>query len=158
MHKLIEGVIDAAYAPDSRIVELENENRDLRVQLAHSRREVSSAKSDAERSVQSLRRQLSPLYQALHAVFGDMDAIGGGGDSPAADSRTAAVWASWKQKLGQGEGKIIDALLLHREMNTQQLAIACGFHRNSVPKLIYTLNKSGLINKSGGRFSLKTLN
>ena len=47
--------------------------------------------------------------------------------------------------------------MLHGDMNTQQLAIAIGQHRNSIPRLIYTLNKAGLINKNGGRFSLKQL-
>jgi DNA-binding IclR family transcriptional regulator len=40
---------------------------------------------------------------------------------------------------------------------TEQLSIATGLHRTTIPKLIYELNKAGLIDKSGGRFSLKQL-
>jgi hypothetical protein len=32
-----------------------------------------------------------------------------------------------------------------------------GVHRNSIPAMIYKLNKAGLLNKNGGRFSLKQL-
>jgi transcription initiation factor IIE alpha subunit len=77
--------------------------------------------------------------------------------APGGNARVTAVWESWKSRLGGGCAKVIDALLLHGEMNTQQLAIACGCNRNTIPNLILKLNRAGLINKNGGRFSLKPL-
>ena len=73
------------------------------------------------------------------------------------DARTAAIWMSWKGRLGPQCGKVIDALLLQPEMNTTQLAIAIGTRRQNIPGLIYKLNQAGLLNKNGGRFSLKAL-
>ena len=104
--------------------------------------------------------ELTPLYRALQAVFGELDHAGVDDgpsvSSPAQNPRTSAVWDSWKSKVGAA-GKLIEALRLHGEMNTQQLAIATGLHRTTIPKHIYTLNKAGLLNKNGGRFSLKSL-
>jgi DNA-binding transcriptional ArsR family regulator len=119
-----------------------------------------TAKRENARAVGKLRQQLSPLYRALQEVFGEMDEIGGeqpGDATPAQPARSSAVWESWKHRLGGGQAKAIDALLLHGEMNTTQLAIATGLHRTSIPKVISNLNKAGLINKNGGRFSLKQL-
>lgn len=142
------------------------ENRRLRVEIETERAARVQCEREAalnREAVAALRRQLSPLFRALQAVFGEIDAAGigdmsagdlsGGATSP----REVAVWASWKQKLGAGAAKVIDALLLHGELNTQQLAIAIGMHRTSIPKIVYTLNKAGLINKNSGRFSLKAL-
>jgi hypothetical protein len=112
-----------------------------------------------------LRRQLTPLYRALQSVFSELDAAGvveetigyASSTNNPAPPRTSAVWESWKSRMPGGPAKIIDALLVHGEMNTQQLAIATGVHRNSVPAMIFKLNKAGLLNKNGGRFSLKAL-
>lgn len=102
-----------------------------------------------------LRQILGPLYQALRSVMENLPVE----DAPPADvsTRVSSVWQDWKNKLGQPAPKIIDALLKHNELNTQQLAIACGLHRTSIPRGIWILNKAGLINKNGGRFSLKQL-
>ena len=150
--KRINELTKALEASDERGDRLENE---LRVER---RKNVAIEKGVAE-----LRSILSPLYQALGMVFGQIEVMGvkeaavGVGGTPVADLRTKAVWDSWKQKLGEGPAKIIDALLLHREMSTQQLAIATQYHRTSIPAMIFKLNKAGLLNKSGGKFSLKEL-
>lgn len=88
-------------------------------------------------------------------------AFGGGqghlfGEAPSTE-REESVWESWKQRLGGQTAKVIDALLLHGEMNTTQIAIAIGTRRNNIPNLVFKLNQAGLINKNGGRFSLKQL-
>lgn len=142
---------------DERIRELLEENRELRDNLRNANAAATHAKRDVERAVAALRTQLKPLHLALKAVFGEIDAIGGDDSPQAANPRVAAVWENWKQKLPGATAKIIDALQLHGEMNGQQLAIAIGCHRNSIPQLIYKLNKAGLIQKNGGRFSLKSL-
>ena len=129
--------------------------RELEEELRTAQHEVSTAKRQATHALAALRKQLAPLYRALQAVFGELDAAGV--QETAIPGRASAVWESWKARLPGGPAKIIDALLLHSEMNTQQLAIATGVHRNSIPAMIYKLNKAGLLNKNGGRFSLKAL-
>ena len=144
---------------DTEIDALREQVATLEVELENARREVTQTRKENVRAIASLRRHLSPLYQALQAVFGELDTIGGV-DEPttqASNPRVNAVWQSWKSKLGGSCAKLIDALLLHGEMNTQQLAIAVGLHRTTIPALIYKLNQAGLINKSGGKFSLKSL-
>ncbi len=161
--QLLEGQVEDER--DHRIADLELANRQLRSDLAIAHAEVSRLTNETGRALGSLRRQLQPLYRALQSVFSELDAAGvdyesasaAASGAPRTDHRTMAVWESWKSKLPAGCGKVIDALLLHGDMNTQQLAIAVQMHRTSIPKLIHTLNKAGLINKNGGRFSLKPL-
>lgn len=129
----------------------------LRRELAMANGEIARAKTDSARAVGALRTQLLPLYRALQSVFGEMEAIGDDSGGMPVDARTATIWATWKQRLGGQCAKVIDALLLQPGMNTTQLAIAIGTHRNNVPNLILKLNKAGLINKNGGCFSLKQL-
>lgn len=155
--RLLEGEVESG--ADARIAELEEELRETRASLSAANREVQQAKNEGARALAALRRQLSPLYRALQAVFGELDAAGTDDTSSATapDSRTAAIWNAWKTRLGGQCAKVIDALLVQTDMNTTQLAIAIGTHRNNIPNLIFKLNKAGLINKSGGRFSLKSL-
>jgi hypothetical protein len=112
----------------------------------------------------ALRRQLGPLYRALQAVFGELDVAGvegGGGESTTSSStpKVTAVWESWKQKLGSNTApaRVIDALLQHGELNVAQLKVAAKMANQTVYDSIHRLNKLGLINKNGGKFSLKTL-
>jgi hypothetical protein len=163
--RLLEGEVVPDVDPE--IERLRARVRGLERETADAKVEAKRAREDADRALSMLRKQLSPLYRALQAVFGELDAAGVTDDVPAEsraasspngpDVRVAAVWASWKSKLGGGAAKAIDALLVHSDLNTQQLAIATGLHRTTVPKVIYELNKAGLINKNGGRFSLKQL-
>lgn len=152
---MIEGQVENPR--DDRIAELEDEVTRLRVDVSSARREASQAGREATRALSALRQQLNPLYRALQDVFGELNAAGTEDAAPTVNARTSVVWDSWKSRLGEGPAKIIDALLLHGEMNTQQLAIATGYHRTTVPGLIHKMNKAGLLNKNGGRFSLKAL-
>lgn len=154
-------------APDARdatIAELQADNKRLRAQVTVAQADAEQAHRDTARSLSALRQQLTPLYRALQMVFGELDAVGVDDTEPSESSagashnpRVSAVWDLWKKRLSGGCGKVIDALMVHSNLNTQQLAIATGLHRTTIPKLIYELNKAGLINKSGGRFSLKQL-
>jgi len=159
-----ELILRGEVVADSNVAEVEQlraDNRRLRREVTIANGEIARAKAESARALSALRKQLAPLYQALQAVFGELDAASIN-DGPVAtptssDPRVSAVWQSWKSRLGEGPAKVIDALVLHGDLNTQQLAIATGYHRTSISKLIYTLNKAGLLNKSGGRFSLKQL-
>lgn len=130
----------------------------LKVDLSQARAEMRRTQRDTAAALGALRKNLSPLYRALQAVFGEIEAVGYSDDAPVAqNSRVSAVWESWKSKLPGRTAQIIDALLLHGEMNSTQLAIAIGIHRNNVPPLIFKLNKAGLIDKNGTKYSLKQL-
>jgi transcription initiation factor IIE alpha subunit len=67
------------------------------------------------------------------------------------------VWDSWKGKMSGSAAKAIDALLLHGEMTAEQLRIHLGCATRTCYNIIGELNKAKLINKNGGRISLKEL-
>lgn len=131
----------------TRVSQLEEELRSERVRSA----QVSSG-------AQSLRKVLSPLYGALQAVFGEISEMGVAEEHTTSSSpRLEAVWNSWKDKLGGQPAKAIDALLKIGPMNQTQLRIQIGCANGSIAGIVYQLNKAGLINKNGGKISLKEL-
>lgn len=155
--RLLEGHVEEPLETDE-LLDLRDLVRELKAELARSRNETRAARLEAVRAVSALRKELGPLYRSLQAVFGEIDAIVGDDEQAAAPTgRSSPVWESWKSKLPGNPAKIIDALLLHGEMNSQQIAIHIGIHRNNVPPLIYKLNKAGIIKKNGHNYSLKTL-
>jgi hypothetical protein len=137
--------------------ERDAEIRRLRRSWRETQEELAKVRRDSTRALAELRRQLGPLYRALQGVFGELDAVGPSDAAPHLDSRRQAVWENWKSKLHGYPARIIDALLLHGEMNTSQLAIAVGCHKQRISEGISRLHKAGLINKNAGRFSLKEL-
>lgn len=163
MTRMIEGEVLPTVDPE--LEGLRAENRRLQRDAEDARREAQRAREDAARALGMLRTQLGPLYRALQAVFGELDAAGVPETAPISataspdqpNPRASAVWEAWKKRLGGQCAQVIDALLIHSEMNTTQLAIAIGTRRQNIPNLIYKLNQAGLINKNGGKFSLKQL-
>lgn len=156
--KLIEGAIDVEPVDDSYEQELREERDALREELRRVRADLAEARRGTAHALGALRKQLNPLYRALQSVFGELDAVGLDDSQPAAmPSRTSAVWENWKSRMPGRPAQIIDALLLHGAMNSTQIAIAIGIHRNNVPPLIFKLNKAGLIDKNGTKYSLKQL-
>jgi DNA-binding transcriptional ArsR family regulator len=155
--RLLEGQIESP--EQERIRELERENGALRDEVERLQLDLKHARSSSSQAVSAIRRQLGPLHAALKLLFGEIDKIEpvDGTGSSSDESRKNPVWEAWKQRLGQTPARVIDALLVHGELNTQQLAIATGLHRTTIPKAIYVLNKAGLISKNGGRFSLKEI-
>lgn len=168
--KLLEGVIDADPPPaDERIAELKDEVKELRAAIVRANADTTQARRDAARALAPLRQQLTPLYRALQTVFGELDAAGvteeravDWGKTPASsttdlDPRVVAAWNSWKSRLSPACGKVIDALMVHGTLNSAQIKVAAGLGSSTVSDSIYKLNKAGLIDKNGGRFSLKQL-
>lgn len=164
--KLLEGEVKDPQA--LRIAQLETELRQARRELSDAQVDAERARADASRALSMLRRQLSPLYRALQAVFGELDAAGVTDEAPSAthapetsaagrSAKEMALWSDWKAKLPPGCGKVIDALLLHSDLNVKQLKVAAKMGENSVYQATSRLGQAGLINKNGGRFSLKQL-
>jgi len=165
-------IIDAEVDPrNDKIDSLERQVAKLRGELSDVRHELTRVREDSNRALTALRQQLSPLYRALQRVFGELDDAGVpevGGPSAAAsassspgtatpDARVTAVWESWKSRLSPACGKVIDALLLHGELNSVQIKVAARLGTSTVSECITRLNKASLLDKNGGKFSLKAL-
>lgn len=150
--------------PDHRdriITSLEEENRDLKKQIEAMKLEAQQTNKAVEQGVSELRKILLPLHQGMRLIFAEIDHIvPSGGEThqvaPASDKKHA-VWESWKQKLGGKPADLIDALLVHEEMSAVQLRVAMKCHINSVYECTARLQKMGLVNKNGGKYSLKEL-
>lgn len=146
-----------------RIIEsLEAEVRSLREQVLSAQAESEATRDQMERALSTLRRQLNPLYQALRAVFGEIDAVlppemaaGPSGVPP--DARKQAVWDAWKQKLPGLPAKFIDSLLVHGSMSAAQLRVSMHCSNQGVYDTATKLNKLGLLQKNGGKYSLREL-
>jgi hypothetical protein len=138
---------------NQQLSEAEGRNAELEADLARER----AKRVAVERGVQELRSVLTPLYQALGHVFGEMEVMGVEGSASPNNDPKAAVWESWKQKLGGKAAEAIDALRLHGEMTHTQLKIHIRCGQQTVYDTVHRLNKAGIINKNGGRVSLKAL-
>lgn len=152
---------------DRVIGRTEDERDDLREKLNKSRLRVMELEDElkAERNkgaqvsmgAQMLRDSLSPLYKGLKAIFGELEGMDLGTAPVETNSRVSAIWSDWKQKFPGHPAKAIDALLLHGSMTQGQLRIAVGCATGTISNVVSTLNRAGLINKSGGKISLKEL-
>jgi hypothetical protein len=151
----LEGKVDTPSA--EYLASLEDENRNLKRELAQLRVELSRAKSENGRAIGALRQQLSPLYRALQDVFGEIEAIGGAEETAASSPKASAVWENWKQRVGGQKAKCIDAFLTHGALTQTQLRVIVGCATSSVPGLISDLRQLGLLEKNGSMYSLKKL-
>lgn len=128
----------------------------LREQLRQAREELAaerSKESGVEEGVAQLRAALSPLKEGLDRIFGMLPVSNGA----VARHGNSAVWDSWKSKLTGPAGKAIDTLALHGEMTVDQLRIHLGCANRTCYNIVAELNRAKLINKSGGKVSLKEL-
>lgn len=143
---------------DRIIASLEQENRELKEQIEEMRLETQQANKAIEQGVGELRRVLLPLHQAMRLVFGEIERIAPNENAaaPSAPSaRNSDKWESWKRKLGGKAGEFITELLVHGEMTAQQLMVATKCGQKTMYRTIAELNKAQVLNKNGGKFSLK---
>lgn len=137
-----------------KLARAEEERDDLYDELQKSKDQSVAA----HRALMALRKVLQPTFNGLRAVFGELDAAGiGEGEITTANPKAHGVWESWKQKLGGKSAETIQALLEHGEMNVAQLRVATHSAQQTVYDTMFKLNKLGLINRNGGRYSLKSL-
>lgn len=143
---------------DSLQHELYERNRQL-VEVEEALRQEKLKNAAVERGVSQLREILSPMFSGLKMVFGEIDSMGVGSSpfSGGIDPRKAAVWEDWKRKLGGKAADAIDALHIHGEMTHTQLKIHMKCGQQTVYDTVHRLNKAGIINKNGGKVSLKQL-
>lgn len=138
---------------DDIIEGLREKNRRLDEALRLERLKVGQS----EAGVRELKRVLTPLYRALQAVFGEIDAMDIQDAGPAASPVATQAWDVWKSRLGPACAKVISALQVQPGMTQTQIGIATGMGNNNMPTYISRLNKAGLINKNGKHISLKQL-
>lgn len=130
----------------------------LREQLRQCREELAAERSKGsgvEEGVAQLRQALAPLKDGLDRIFGILPTS----VAAAPSVKHAAVWDSWKKRLGGGAvSTIIDALMLHGSLTHQQMAIHVGTSRKqTIYDAVHKLNKAGIIKKNGDEISLKEL-
>jgi len=155
-HLQLEGKVERQRSEED--LGLINEGLRARVRSLEEELRVERAKNtSAYKGLQQLQAILSPLYVALQRIFGEIETIGISENVVAHGLQKSAAWEAWKQKLGGLPAKAIDVLLLHGEMNRTQLRIQVGCATRSVTDIVYKLNQAGLINKNGGKISLKEL-
>jgi hypothetical protein len=141
--------------------ELIEENRRLRIQVRQldEALRLERLKEEAvSAGVKELRKILNPLYKALGAVFGEIDAMGISESSKPSSSGSpmAEAWQRWIQKLGGHRGSFIQALLDHGPSTASQLSVAMGVSRmTTIYDTANALSKLGLITKNGNQYVLK---
>jgi len=152
---LLEGQVEPEEVGKLRrtIKHLESDLADAQVALQNERRQ--SAKS--KRALGVLRGQLEPLYQALQGIFGELTDVEVSIDTKGRSSRVDAAWETWTRKLPGKQSEFIKAMLEHGEMSVEQLRVTTHSAKQTVYETIHKLNRLGLINKNGGKFSLKEL-
>jgi hypothetical protein len=143
--------------------QLQQELYRLRGELAEKNEEIESLRAqllEAKPALQSqarLRQILSPLYIALQQVFGELRSSENIPVSPVGAQGANPKWEYWKQKLGGKAAEFITELLIHGEMTGRQLIVATRCSDRTMYKTISELNKAQLLNKNGGKFSLKEI-
>lgn len=154
--KLLEAGVGEVQSPGDQMIEVAGRLSQAIERLAGQLEGLQQRLIKVERDNAILLKLLSPLYKGLRPVFGDIEPSAELSDD-SVQPRNAGVWVAWKQRLTPNAGKIIDALLTHRELSSTQIAIATGIAGGNVAKYVWELNKAGLINKAGGKISLKQL-
>jgi len=150
---LLEGNVDNR---DALIEQLQEEVRTLTRDLLIAKADAAREKRSNATAVTAVRRQLQPLYQALASLFGELDKFEVV-DAAQPTAKHSTVWESWKSTLGGKQAEFIDLLLTHGEMTAAQFKAAAHCAIKTVYDTTFKLNKAGILNKNGGRFSLKEL-
>jgi hypothetical protein len=130
----------------------------LQDELADAKLRIQESRNQAARALHvqaKLRQQLEPWYSALRNLFEDLP-----GDPGSPDVATAALdkrWETWIVKLGGKQSEFIRAMLDHGAMTREQLKISTHSGSSTVDFVLRKLKELSLIDKNGGRYSLKQL-
>lgn len=152
------------YVPPDDTDELRRKNFKLEEELRQTRVELTKALKASDKFVlpmRHLRKVLNPLYRALREIYeeGELESVGPDRDDPsvAVAPRASAVWERWMNQLGGNRAAVLKALLEHGEMSRVQLRVASAVPDGSLNSVTSELHKLGLINRGGGKYSLKEL-
>jgi hypothetical protein len=158
--RAIHGEIEPAQETIARMMRERTEHVDriqsLEIELAEERRRTSSDPRFMI-GLHALRKELSPLFEALQVVFGYLDAIAPSSNGAQVDDRQARVLERWKQELGSACASVIDVIRDRPGITVSQIAMAAHKSPRTIQNIIVTINKAGLIDKSGRHISLRKL-
>jgi hypothetical protein len=101
--------------------------------------------------IMKLRARYEPQYRELQALFGDIDSANTNGATPS----NRAGWDIWKEKLGAGYAKLIDALLENGPMSKAAIIQWTGLSRETVRIYTNKLIAGNLMSKDGDVFRLR---
>lgn len=147
---------DEAASLRQEIRSLRQQLKDEREQSQDAIREARRQSSDAMRAQAKLKQYLQPFHTALQLIFGELEHVDAN-DTPPASPSASNKWDLWKTKLGGLQADFIQAMQDHGEVTASQLKTICHCGSSTIPQIILRLNKLQLINKNGGRYSLKEL-
>ena len=145
--------------PDEDYRILQRRVEQLEDELAQEKLRTQEARNQSvrvHRAQARLKQQLSPLYQAIRGIMEDLpeEDVNVSVDS---SMQPRDKWEIQKRLFPGKPSEIIDLLLIRSNMSTKELATANRSDPRTITKAIFTLNNAGLIEKNGGRFSLKQL-
>lgn len=149
------------YVEDNH-AQLVEENRQLHIkvrQLDEALRMERLSAEAARACVRELTRILDPFRRAIALIYGEIDLAGLTGEpsAPAArPSGSSPAWDTWKRKLGGKKAEVIEALESH-PMSRDQVRVATSSGWSTVDAALAYLKSVGLIEKTGNKWSLKSL-
>jgi len=144
---LLEGQVDTR---DETIRELRERLRKSEEDLFRQAQRTASV----EQGVTALRQVCLPLYRALQQMYGASELMG---LAEEAQSLPSPKWEAWQKRLGGKAAEFIGQLLIHGAMSGQQLKVATKCGQQTVYDTIRKLNQAQLLNKNGGKYSLKDI-
>jgi hypothetical protein len=141
------------------VTRLKREIAGLEQELEDAKAEAKSAKQAAADSVQAiraLRKALDPFHTAIGMIYGEISRLDAGEVDIEVNGRDVR-WEHIKQKFPGKPAEIIELLLIHKNLSTGQLAAMAKADPRTITRAIFVLNKAQLLDKNGGKFSLKSL-
>lgn len=101
-------------------------------------------------------KELSSLVMnflsSMRAVFNGKQAAG---DGETVSVTSPDKWNAWKARLGGRHAEFIDLLVISDGMTITQLSAAAKCHYNTALSTIQKMKSVGIVNLSGGRYSLR---
>lgn len=118
--------------------------------------------AQAVRAVAAMKLTLTPLYNALRVLFGEIDAVNVDvphNAMPGSAAAIPAVWQSWLDKFGTGtlQYRFVSTLLKHPTLTATQLRVHMQCSNQSVYDTAAKLNKLGLSSNNSGKYSLREI-
>jgi len=166
-HPQLSGHIDAEVVDrEAELGPLRDRIEELEADLRKMRQERDKARAEglaAISAISALRDQLSGLYRAMKAIFGEIELVSPLAVVPpppdngaSAPSPQSGRWSNLINKLGGNRGKFIHALADFGPSTASQVAAAMGITRiQTVYDTSHQLMKLGVVTKKGDQYALK---
>lgn len=147
------------YVPPDDTVELKRKIKRLEEELNEARGQIRVMEKQAsagQHAFGMLRKELSGLYGALRAIFGELDAAGVGTSDSSSSSpgSLSPRWEMLKKRLGSRQAEIIE-VLQHGPMTSSQMSAALHWDIRTTQKHISAMKVAGYLSKNGNQFSLR---